>query len=1182
MRQNHLHEVLSITTTNESSVSWSPKGKQLAIGVSSGDILTYALNSKDVCHKHIPSTATSPLVSVKWLLPGHTFQATYAPLEERGDSSSHIIHLDTKASAVFFYDARTPYPLPDRCTHPYSVILPHWDTQPGTNDEPKCLVIYGDSSSTDFEILGGVNTTWSQQMLDNPISLPLDKNLDDTILLALDADLTDRDMGVPIIYAYLNDGTVLGWQAEHPFPYIGNYTLGTIAGTIQGGNNKMGDDKVEFTPFELSSDVKPNVFGQPPSSSAFGKPPMLGAASQTQSGSAFGQPSAFRSEFNLPNSPGAFGQGFGSAALTLNTPVNTSSIIREASMSDDVPPYGGLSLDNASSSEIKSKFGGGIFGDFATPTTMQSLFSHGSNATPTAFGAFASFGSASTSPSIQPSLAQSQPNSIPVQSPFGQPKFGQSGFGGPTFSQPTFGQSSFGQSTFVQPTFGANNGVTSGAPTFDSLTPSSLSNFGSSMSPSAGGFGAFATVLSKCGEAVPRFQTSHNSPETTADDMGTNMDQQETSTSPTKPSSRPLGLLDSQSSSDMKTAALAPASPISKSTTPFIAAGANAFGIPKASSSIFKPATGFGAFGGGDEGSSPFFKKPDEILSVNAFSSLTSTTPAAKISTHSTTPAFGTPFQVGAANLIFGVSGFGSFTTPTKSNTMPSTTPSKSLPATTGAFGAFAGSAMGFSTFPASNKSFGDLLKSVDGEKPIEKRESVTVFSYPAPIQTSTTPPAEVGTTLEIAARETQPKRDEGDKKSASESEEEEGEEDEEDGELGVEEGETEEENSEDFDSEPETDDGDLEEVFVPQESPEPLQNGSDFLSRLTLIPQVLVSSPVVNPSVNGPLPAIREESTTPPASPEKLERSKSAAPASPISPSTAPTSLSLGRPNTKPARSSPLVNVMNNEDKGVREEKSSQQAEGKPEKSGTSLLLSKFSLPTLTTSPVELKGLFATPKSNTTSPVVPPTIFTGSSSLPRLCASTSADSAGSSTTGVQNKQEAAEALATLAGGSPLLDTQLPTALLASKHELASRFASSFPTPVPAPIPQKPSIFGVPSLTAPRFPSPALQLPAKPFAGFGGVFSQGPRGQFDAKPQFPAPVNTFGAPQLATGFPPFAPIVAESPTRTLVPSTPTHTISVASTAPQKPAHPELLFEDGMQKECTMLVAAMFRELENVS
>ncbi|KAF9072966.1 hypothetical protein BDP27DRAFT_1319723 [Rhodocollybia butyracea] len=531
------------------TVAWSPKGKQLAIGLRLGDILTFTLDNKSTPQRHIPPTSQGTLVSLSWLAPGHTFRTTYAASEP----VHHIVHSDKRMSPIVWTRLEHSFQVPDRRRqNSYSVVLPKWDNEA----DDRFLVVVGDASCTDLEIIANVGMEWFQQSQENPLSIPLDKDSEDTVLLSLQLDLTDLESaegGFPILYAYLNDGTVQGWYVDHP-------ERKQYAGMAGMATNMMSS---------TSQSQQTSAFGQPTSSPSFGQPSgfgsstknlaSFGAASGTTT-SAFGQPSFGQSAFSqvvqtppfgssnssgpfssfASDSTSPFGAGFGSQAPATSS-FGTSSveaapqITRDDSMSDSTPAFGGLSLGESSdeATRTKSTFGGGG-GMFGTPTPLPLPPNHPSNQltqpSTSAFGSgsgsfikpasgfgafggtstgnFGAFGNASNSTSTSTSTnafsagafsanpnqtsafaaSNEQPKS---SSGFGQSGFGQPAFGQSSFGKPSFGQTSFGQSSFVKPA--VSNPSAGGFGAFAQTGPVSLASAASVPSKSDGGGGGFAS-----------------------------------------------------------------------------------------------------------------------------------------------------------------------------------------------------------------------------------------------------------------------------------------------------------------------------------------------------------------------------------------------------------------------------------------------------------------------------------------------------------------------------------------------------------------------------------------------------------------------------------------------------------------------------------------------------------------
>ncbi|KAF8207210.1 hypothetical protein K438DRAFT_1931247 [Mycena galopus ATCC 62051] len=520
------------------AASWSPKGKQLAIGLRSGDILTFGLTNNSLPLKHIPPTTNSALVSLQWVGPAFTFRTSYAanPM----DPPHHIVSLDTRSNTAAFVQLSHPFPLADRGQNAQVLILPRWDqdSAAASPEETKSLIVVGDTSSTDLEVLGNVGSRWLQQSQENQLAIPLDKNDNDTFLLTLDVDLTDE---MPIMYGYLNDGTVQGWYITHPDskPYLGlvgaaqasqaspsppafGHPAGNSAFTQQQPSTPSTSPflpPTTTTAFGQSSGFgqsTPSAFGQGQPQTAFGQVQTTSAFGQTGFGqSTFGQnsfgaqpASAFSSSSNTPSEGfGAFATGssaFGSSSSS-NAPPSAPPLnsTPSVSMGDAAPSFGGLSLGGSSSdSDNKNKaVGGGMFG---TPPPLPLPPNHPANQpstpAPSSFSdpalikpasGFGAFGSLSSG-------AFGNPASKPVSA------FGSGGSGGGPFSGGAFGagsSSSVGDAkpaTTAAPAFGST-GFGFGQSGFGQKPASVFgqSSFGSSAAAtppaSGGGFSAFAS-----------------------------------------------------------------------------------------------------------------------------------------------------------------------------------------------------------------------------------------------------------------------------------------------------------------------------------------------------------------------------------------------------------------------------------------------------------------------------------------------------------------------------------------------------------------------------------------------------------------------------------------------------------------------------------------------------------------
>ncbi|KAF7375142.1 hypothetical protein MSAN_00400600 [Mycena sanguinolenta] len=1192
------------------AASWSPKGKQLAVGLRSGDIFTLGLTNNNSPLKHIPPTSNSPLVSLQWVGPALTFRTSYGA--NPVDPPHHIVSLDTRSNTAAFSSS---YP---------DGIRMQLQRLP---KKLKALIVVGDTSSTDLEVLGNTGSRWFQQSQENPLTVPLDKNDEDTFLLTLDVDLTDE---LPIMYAYLNDGTVQGWYITHSDskPYVGRVGAAQASPSApafgqQAGSSAFGQQQpstpstspfLQATPpttaFGQSSGFgqsTTSAFGQTQSQTTFGQAQTTSAFGQT----GFGQPAFGQSSFGA-QAPSAFGSsnntssGFGAFAGTPNAfsslaggssnappaappPLSSTPSV---SMGDAAPSFGGLSLGGSSSeSDTKNKaVGGGMFGSGPPPLPLPPNHPANQPSTPSpsnfsdpalikpasgfgAFGALSSgaFGSPKPSSSFGSgggafgggafggSSGSNASDTKPAST--ASPAFGSTGFG--------FGQSSFGQkpaSVFGQSSFGSSGAASTATPStgggFSAFASTGPTGFGNAASSSAfggggsaagsssgattstGGFSGFASQGPSAFGKPSAFGGNAGAPPSASaiasafSGFGTPKDS-------LFGNKTPAAQVDSASSSpepakDLKSPSPGDSPPPS-SPSPLKFTASNptttggAFGnLKSASTGFLKPASGFGAFGSDTTPtSSPFFNAASQTPKtppVSAFGNLGSTPPTTPKPATGGSPAFGATSQLG---------GFKSSFTPAS----PASTPVKTPTTASGGFSAFSAPvSLSSSTTPA--KSFGDLLKTGDDSQ--EKPKPVSAFggsgfgsqpkqesSSPSPSPASTAPvkPAPVFTPppkdMKDKAPESSSPKDDG--KATSEfsfgelsqsssfveisggdvegdagGEPAEDGEPEDDGEPG------DDDDGESFLSEsfgsgseapPDEDDGeDDSRSPSPSAVPLPPSRSPSSTPRAELPPKINVESTPEeddedegeSDSSEGRLSTIREESTTPPGSPEKNPSPPTKTPLA--APVPVPFGLGLGRPNTRPTRSSPLANAPVSSDEDERTPKDEKPAVLKPRPASPKPLFGSFTPPVKTESIAENDGPAAKPARPKTPPLSALSFGFGSSA-PKAPLN--------------------------AGKIPLAGAPLPTLPTSTASPITPGSAS--PTSAGGFFG-----FGTPKTTA----SPTISTPTPVPApkGFPGIQSAA---------AFPKPISTPVAPP-----------------------------------------PEATMEEGMQKECALLFANMTRGLED--
>ena len=454
--------------------SWSPKGKHIAIGLEGGDILTFALTKKSTPNKHLPPTSNALLASLNWLGPGHTFRTSYGATSSAAPVQ-HIIVLDTKSSTATYFAPDHPYASSTHDQNALVLSLPNWDADSPSNEDHKSLTIVGDVSAVDLEVLGNVGNQWYRQSQENQVSLPLDKEMDDTILLALEADLTDVNSTAPIVYTYLSDGSLQGWHLEYSKPYPGLISPGATNSMELSQQQEPGKDSdmaSEQTSFGGSSFGQPtptlNAFGQ----SSFGQQTTSSFGSQQTS--AFGQ-TGFGSK-PVPTTStfaqSSFGAStFGSSAFgSTGAFGQPSQSISPTSSFSDVKPAAGFGAFGGGSTNA---FGGGGSGAFGSNSAAPSAFSGLVGNTNSVFGqgSFGSPASSTASPSHSPTMTReaSMSDSTP-------------GFGGLSL-----GSAAPSDSGAVNSMFGSFGSQAT-------TNQSTASAFGGSVVKPPSGFGAFGNL----------------------------------------------------------------------------------------------------------------------------------------------------------------------------------------------------------------------------------------------------------------------------------------------------------------------------------------------------------------------------------------------------------------------------------------------------------------------------------------------------------------------------------------------------------------------------------------------------------------------------------------------------------------------------------------------------------------
>ncbi|KIJ52655.1 hypothetical protein M422DRAFT_26225 [Sphaerobolus stellatus SS14] len=848
------------------AISWSPKGKQIGIGLQSGDILLYSPSSPDSPKSHISRPPSIPvdnaaILSISWI-SNNTFhvifsspESCYANFDASASSSLNKINIlytvDTKGktgNAVRLEDPSAPYGA-QMAPGPLSVVLRDWDPA-------RFMLVCGDGPSADIGVIASFADSWKKLSLEETStpSLPMNEDMEDMPLLGLEVDLTSTkpvrqsdqpDDGSPelppspILYAYVSDGTIVAWNIVN---ILGGRYPGMAEGSISSSLPAQKPDMIE-TPggsVTLISSPKPietatSPFGQK-SPSPFGQ----------QTPSAFGQPAA--SALGQQTTTSAFGQQ--SATSIFGQQQTTTSAFgqqqqQQQSSSSYIAPAKGFGAFAGSS---PSGFGASAQQTTSPFGQAQQTENKDSPSTSAIAPAFAGFGGKPNIPTFGATGFGSKP---------AHPTFGASGFGA-AVAKPAFGQTGFGFAGGAPP-IAAGSASTGGFASFasqatsgfgtatasgDAVKPASTGGFASFASqgtssfgtsgtdaPAAGGFAAFAnkgtsvfgqqsstpaeaakettTTTSAFGAAPFKsafgsggsglattptksafgagrsgsaFATTTTTPEAPAPKPKpsifgggqpafgqTGFNSSATSTTPKTPASnngafggfgsfgdalntttlsstgRPAGLED-------ETPPGSPTSDMgSPPDSPKLQSKLAIADTAKSKSSYIKPATGFGAFGGGSgfaaamesktsPSASSSFIKPAQGFGAFAQAKAAVIPPSLSGNKSSTaSPMFGKPSPLGASSKpVFGTSGFGAAV---PKPVVPQAEPSKPI---SGGFGAFS-SGSGFASFsnPNTGKSFDEILKSSEPDKP-KKTEPSLAFgggsAQKVTVATATTP----------------------------------------------------------------------------------------------------------------------------------------------------------------------------------------------------------------------------------------------------------------------------------------------------------------------------------------------------------------------------------------------------------------------------------------------------------
>ena len=445
---------------NVTSVSWSARGKQLVLGVKTGEIIQFTPEG-DVKAVLPPPESDRPLYveDVQWL-ENHVFLVTYNTCsstpepEPIHENEVYVLYRDAKSNSLTFaafpYDVSPPFGDRTRWGYRYTCMLRDWSPM-------KHFVFMTCSASTDVGVLG-FKDGWKALVLEEtsrPV-LPFLSGDDfcDSSPMALALDLTAEDPvpdpnaaekgedpsatlpATPILYIYTNDGVLLGYHViytETVKPYPGMITgQGAISHSPNASTNVSASIPPAFAE-SVHGSTTPNR------TPTFGSTSAFGAVSQPAFGStsAFGQQSSFGSAFSN-GSPFSKFSASGATAFGGGNALGQKQM--PASGQSTQPPSG-----PAPGQSSEPAFGStSAFGQLQKPT----------------------FGAAST-------FARAQKPITGSNSAFGQ--FSQqgtaSGLGPTAFSALSNKQNAFGSVSSQGSVFGSGGSFDTGKPAFASVTP---------------------------------------------------------------------------------------------------------------------------------------------------------------------------------------------------------------------------------------------------------------------------------------------------------------------------------------------------------------------------------------------------------------------------------------------------------------------------------------------------------------------------------------------------------------------------------------------------------------------------------------------------------------------------------------------------------------------------------------
>ncbi|KZT70881.1 hypothetical protein DAEQUDRAFT_171504 [Daedalea quercina L-15889] len=433
--------------TRPTAMSWSAKGKLIALGLASGDIEAFSPTAPSAAKTVVPKVQAlneGTIISTTWLSNTEYYNVYTPPGPPSPDAEhTHFVALfDPKTNVSVEVKVNPPaLPFPGlRAPNQFIVLFRSWDSA-------RILLFVGDSASSDIGVLGAIGAIgtplhahWTNLSLEETSqpTVPLDKDMNDTVLVGLEVDLTNQEPyrytgpsgeetdvpPPPVLYAYASDGTLTGWQVVNTkgVAYPGMVTPSEVSAggmDAEPTTNTPPPLAVHAPAMEISTS-----FG---SSSPVTASPMAATPSAGANPSGFGGFGAFAGGANKFGQS-AFGFGGNAASGTPSAPALASPMPsqrppspEEATMDSDNDAgagFGGLSLGGGGNDDANKSKTSSVFGSFGSaPTTgAQPTSTFGSSSgglkPATGFGVFGNQGSSAFSaPSAFSNASASSPPS---------------------------------------------------------------------------------------------------------------------------------------------------------------------------------------------------------------------------------------------------------------------------------------------------------------------------------------------------------------------------------------------------------------------------------------------------------------------------------------------------------------------------------------------------------------------------------------------------------------------------------------------------------------------------------------------------------------------------------------------------------------------------------------------------